>query len=65
MSKNENLNEDIKKAARNADVSSLMGMLSDTDKRVFASLLRDKKARDELLSSPEAKSLFKKLLGGR
>lgn len=65
MSKNENLNEDIKKVARNADISSLMGMLSDTDKQVFASLLRDKKARDELLSSPEAKSLFKKLLGGR
>ena len=65
MSKNEHLNEDIKKAARNADVSSLMGMLSDTDKQVFASLLRDKKARDELLSSPEARSLLKKLLGGR
>ncbi len=65
MSKNENLSDDIKKAARNADVSSLMGMLNDTDKKVFASLLKDKKARDELLSSPEAKSLFEKLIGGR
>ncbi|MBQ9768664.1 MAG: hypothetical protein IJW27_00520 [Clostridia bacterium] len=65
MSKKQDLSEDIKKAAKNSDVSSLMGMLSSTDKEVFASLLKDKKARDELLSSPEAKALFEKLLGGR
>ena len=65
MSKKEDLSGDIKKAAQNADVSSLMGMLSESDKAVFASLLKDKKAREELLGSPEARKLLENLLGGR
>ena len=65
MSKKQDLTDDIKNAAKNSDISTLMGMLSDTDKEVFASLLKDKKARDEILRSPEARSLFEKLLGGR
>ncbi len=65
MSKQEDLRGDIKKAAVKGDASALMGLLSDKDKEVFAALLKDKKAREELLSSPEARLLLEKFLGGR
>lgn len=57
--------DEIKKAAQKADVSSLMGMLSSKDKEVFNSLLKNKQARDELLGSPEAQELLRKLMGGK
>ena len=65
MSKNKDLTKEIKKAAGEGDISSLMGMLNEKDKEVFSSLLNDKKARDELLGSREARLIIEKFLGGR
>ncbi len=65
MSKQEDLKGNIKKAAVKGDASALMGLLSDKDKEVFAALLKDKKAREELLHSPEARLLLEKFLGGK
>ncbi len=65
MNKNEELSDKIKKALGNTDVSALLGMLSEKDKEVFSGLLKDKKARQELLASPEAQNLMEKLMGGR
>lgn len=40
-----------------------MGALSETDKEVLRSFMRDKEARDKLLSSPEVQALITNLFG--
>lgn len=56
---NNNINpENLVKGIKNKNVNELISSLSDTDKQILDKLLKDKKAREELLSSNEAKMLF-------
>lgn len=55
--------ERLKKAVQNGDKGALMGALSETDKEVLRSFMRDKEARDKLLSSPEVQALITNLFG--
>ncbi len=51
---NKNFNNGIK----NRNVNQLISALNDSDKKMLNALLKDKKARDELLSSPEVKQFL-------
>lgn len=53
----------LKKAVSQGNTDQLLSSLSDKDKENFNHLLKDKAARDKLLSSPEVKELLKGLLG--
>lgn len=56
---NNNINpENLVKGIKNKNVNELISSLCDTDKQILDKLLKDKKAREELLSSNEAKMLF-------
>ncbi|MBQ9977035.1 MAG: hypothetical protein IJP21_00405 [Clostridia bacterium] len=56
---NNNINpENLVKGIKNKNVNELISSLSDADKQILDKLLKDKKAREELLSSNEAKMLF-------
>ena len=56
---NNNINpEKLIKGVKNKNVNELISSLNDTDKQMLDKLLKDKKAREELLSSNEAKMLF-------
>lgn len=55
--------ERLKKAVQNGDKGALMDSLSETDKEVLRSFMRDKEARDKLLSSPEVQALITNLFG--
>lgn len=68
MNKNfspDNMSDDIKNAIKKNDTSALLSSLSDEDKKLFNALLKDEKARNEFLSSPQAKILLSTLLKGR
>lgn len=68
MNKNfsdKDINGKIKNAIKNKDASTLLSSLSENDKKLFDSLLRDEKARNEILSSPEAHAIITALFGGR
>ncbi len=56
--------EELKRAV-GKDPASLMASLNAEDRAMLNSLMRDKNARDKLLSSPEAKKLISWLYGGR
>ena len=56
---NNNINpEKILQGVKNKNVNELISSLNDSDKQMLDRLLKDKKAREELLSSKEAKMLF-------
>lgn len=56
---NNNINpENLVKGIKNKNVNELISSLCDADKQILDKLLKDKKAREELLSSNEAKMLF-------
>ncbi|MBR6572589.1 MAG: hypothetical protein IKK77_02600 [Clostridia bacterium] len=56
---NNNINpENLIKGVKNKNVNELISSLNDSDKQMLDKLLNDKKAREELLSSKEAKMLF-------
>lgn len=61
----ENMSSDIKNAIKKKDAQSLLSSLNDEDKKLLDSLLKDEKARNEFLSSPEARMLFSTLFKGR
>lgn len=50
---------DIKKAAKNGDASSLVNNLSAEDKQKLNRLLSDKEALSELLKNPKAQAIMK------
>jgi hypothetical protein len=55
--------ESIKRAIKQGDTASLISSLSAKDLKVLSALMKDKAARDQLLSSPEAKEIISKFLG--
>ena len=55
--------ERLKKAVKKGDKKALMDSLSENDKEVLRSFMRDKEARDRLLSSPEVQALISNLFG--
>ncbi len=56
--------EKIKRAVQRGDTASLMSSLSAEDLKALSALMRDKAAREKLLSSPEAREIISKFLGG-
>lgn len=59
------LTEEMKKAIKNKDASALMSQLSDSERQFLDTLMKDKEARDNLLSSPKLKTMLDSLLNGR
>lgn len=57
--------QDLLKAAKNGDVNSLISGLSDKDKQLLSRLMEDKTARENFLSSDEAKRIISELMNGR
>lgn len=56
---NNNINpEKLIQGVKSKDVNELISSLNDSDKQLLDKLLKDKKAREELLASNEAKMLF-------
>ena len=56
---NNNINpEKLFKDVKGKNVNELISSLNDSDKQLLDKLLKDKKAREEFLSSNEAKMLF-------
>ncbi|MEE0928235.1 MAG: hypothetical protein UIG59_03500 [Acutalibacteraceae bacterium] len=64
MDNNSRHMENIKKAVQKGDTASLLSSLSPEDLKVLSALMKDKASRDKLLSSPEAKAIISKFLGG-
>lgn len=56
--------EKLTEAADKKDVSSLIGGLSEDDKKKLMAALNDKNALNELLKSPQAKALLNSFLKG-
>lgn len=61
----ENATDKVKKAIANKNAGQILSSLSQEDRKKFEQLLKDKAARDKLLSSPEVKKLLDMLSGGR
>lgn len=59
------LTQEMKNAIKNKDASALMSQLSDNELQLLNTLMKDKEARDNLLSSPKIKSMLNSLLNGR
>ena len=57
--------EQINRAIKNNDAASLVSALSDEDKKLLDTLLKDEKARKEFLSSKEAGAIISALFKGR
>ena len=57
--------QDLLKAAKKGDVNSLISGLSDKDKQLLSRLMEDKTARENFLSSDEAKRIISELMNGR
>lgn len=58
-----NGNERLAKALENGDMDAVINALSPDQAAMFQQLVSDKKAADELLSSPQAAALMKSLFG--
>lgn len=56
--------EAIKKAST-GDTASLISSLNPEEKELLSRLMKDKEARDKLLSSPEVAQLISLLMNGR
>lgn len=57
--------QDLLNAAKNGDVNSLISGLSDKEKQLLSSLMKDKTARENFLASEEAKRIISELMNGR
>lgn len=55
--------EEMKKAAQSGSIENLLGSLNRNDAQKIQNVLADKNVANKLLSSPQAQSLIKKLLG--
>jgi len=62
---NNAFNDKILKAAANKDTSALLSSLNAEERRLLDKLMSDEKARQEFLSSAEAKKIISKLFGSR
>lgn len=51
-------NKNLESGIKNRNVNQLISALSDSDKAMLNNLLKDQKARDELLSSPQVKQFL-------
>lgn len=60
-----NFNDDIKDAINKKDTAALLSSLSDEDKKLLDTLLKDNKAREEFLSSSDARKIISALFGSR
>ncbi len=60
-----NFNDDIKDAINKKDTAALLSSLSDEDKKLLDTLLKDEKAREEFLSSSDARKIISALFGSR
>lgn len=57
--------EELKQASQSGDVSNLLGNLNPTDAQKIQKILSDKNVANKILSTPQAQSLIKKLLGDK
>lgn len=60
-----NFNDDIKEAINKKDTAALLSSLSNEDKKLLDTLLKDDKAREEFLSSGNARKIISALFGSR
>ena len=58
-------NDIIKMAKSASSPEDILNKLSDDEKNAVENLLKDKEKTNRLLSSPEAKALFKALFGDK
>lgn len=57
--------EELKNAAKNGNINNLLNNLGPEQSEKVKKILSDKKAASKLLSTPKAKELLKKFLGGK
>lgn len=57
--------EELKNAAKNGNINNLLNNLGPEQSEKVKQILSDKKAASKLLSTPKAKELLKKFLGGK
>lgn len=57
--------EELKKASETGNVENLLGNLNPNDAQKIQKILADKNAANKILSTPQAQSLIKKLLGDK
>lgn len=57
--------EELKKASQSGNVNNLLGNLAPDDAQKIQKILSDKNVANKILSSPQAQSLIKKLLGDK
>lgn len=57
--------EELKNASQSGNVENLLSNLNPNDANKIKKLLSDKNAADKILSTPQAQSLIKQLLGDK
>ena len=57
--------EELKKASETGNIENLLGNLWPNDAQKIQKILSDKNAANKILSTPQAQSLIKKLLGDK
>lgn len=57
--------KELKKASETGNVENLLGNLNPNDAQKIQKILADKNAANKILSTPQAQSLIKKLLGDK
>ena len=57
--------DELKKASQSGNVANLLGNLKPDDAQKIQKVLSDKNAANKILSTPQAQSLIKKLLGDK
>lgn len=57
--------EELQKANESGNVENLLGNLNPNDAQKIQKILADKNAANKILSTPQAQSLIKKLLGDK
>ena len=57
--------EELKKASETGNIENLLGNLRPNDAKKIQKILSDKNAANKILSTPQAQSLIKKLLGDK
>lgn len=55
--------EELQKATQSGDIANILSNLNEKDAAKIQNVLSDKDAANKLLSSPQAQSLIKKMLG--
>lgn len=55
--------EELQKATQSGDIANILSNLNEKDASKIQNVLSDKDAANKLLSSPQAQSLIKKMLG--